>query len=38
MEDLEEAIMFVRAALDLRPPGDPNRHHSLYNLSFYLHN
>ena len=38
MEDLDEAITFVRAAVDLRPPDDPNRHYSLYNLSFYLHN
>ena len=33
MEDLEQAIMLGRAALDLRPEGHPDRSDSFHNLT-----
>ena len=37
LPDLEEAITFSRAGLELRPAGHPRRSNSLYNLAIYLH-
>ena len=36
MEDLEQAIMLGRAALDLRPEGHPDRSDSFHNLTVSL--
>ena len=38
MQDIDEAIVLVREALDLRPQGYPGRSGSLDNLACYLCN